>query len=289
LDELQLLQEIGKSNRAINDAVDIYKTATQSSLYNRWKVDRTELKRHWNIAVFSVANQSAFYHTDAGYIAAEYLKDILVHDRNINTPNLATRQASFSNAFRSARESEKQSGAKADYFLIISIAENERDIAVKGELFVARTGAAAAVFNVYRAGSDRLRDAVRNICGQIDAALPFRGVLLRRASDQGLLDKGKLDGVKENGVYQIIKKGGLEIESQGIGLKFSPDDVVGTFTVGKVDEEVSAGSLGRRGIFDLVTEGDDIILQDEKTAAAGVTTSNTPADPELRAILRTLR
>jgi hypothetical protein len=299
LEEIQFLRELGKGSRAINDAIETYSGILAGSIYRRWKVDPVELKRHWNIAVFAVANQSSFLHTDAAFLTASYLKDILVHDRNINTLNLDIRQSSFASAFRSAREGDKQSGISADYFLIISISENERDVALKAELFVARTGAAAATFNVYRAGGDRLRNAARAVEAQLDAALPFRGVLIRRAADQGLLDKGALDGIKKDTVYEVVKKGRIDVQSEGIALKYAADDVLGTFTVGEVGEEVSGGSLSKRGFFDLITEGDEVIMAapppppppdaGKKADPAGGGGSQTVADPELQALLRTLR
>jgi hypothetical protein len=269
--------------------VNIYSGVTNGSLYKRWKIEDIELKPHWNIAVFSVANQGSFYHTDASYLAAAYLKDMLVHERNINALNLEIRQSSFSGAFRTAREGEKQSGKKADYFLILSVTENERDVAVKAELFVGRTGAQAAVFNIYRAGGDRLRNTMIAIARKLDSALPFRATLLRRSAAFGIIDKGKLDGIQKDTVFQIIKKGQIDVESQGIALKYLNADVVGAFTVTEIDEAVSAGSISRVGFFDLVGEGDEIILPEEKKDPPASDPAQNPADPELRSLLRTLR
>ncbi|GMO29483.1 MAG: tetratricopeptide repeat protein [Termitinemataceae bacterium] len=288
LEELKFIQEIGKSDRKINDTVNIYSGLTNSSLYTRWKIEDVELKPRWNIAVFSVANQGSFVHTDASYIAASYLKDILVHERNINALDLEIRQSSFSTAFRTAREGEKQSGKKADYFLILTVNENERDVAIKAELFVGRTGSPAANFNVYRAGSNRLRNAMINIARSLDSTLPLRATLLRRSAGIGIIDKGKLDGIKKDSIFQIIKKGQIDVESNGTALKYLPADVVGTFTVNDIDEAVSAGSINRLGFFDLVSEGDEIILQHEKKDPPADPPQNA-FDPELRSLLRTLR
>jgi hypothetical protein len=112
------------------------------------------------------------------------MRDILVHDRPIASMNPELRQTPFSAAFRAARE------AGADYFMIVSVMENERDISLKGELFVGRTGAPAGNFYTYRTGVDRLRNASRGMVDQLGAALPFRGKLLQRQQAQGLIDKG---------------------------------------------------------------------------------------------------
>jgi hypothetical protein len=191
------------------------------------------------------------------------------------------RQPSFSAAFRTARE------MNADYFLVVSVSENERDISIKGELFVARTGAKAAVFNSFRTGPDRLRYASRGIVDQLSAALPFRSELLLRRQDQGLIDKGRADGVKDGIEFEVVHKGRTGIMNEGIGLLYSPEDVVGKLVIEKADEEVSAGRLTRNGFFDRITPGDEVFLVPEMKEPKGDTP--LPVDPELRSLLRTLR
>jgi hypothetical protein len=236
---------------------------------------------HWKVAVFTIASQSTFYHADAGAGASSYIKDLLAHERNILPMDVELRQPSFSAAFRTARE------INADYFLVISVSENERDISVKGELFVARTGSAAAEFNAFRTGQDRLRYAARGIVDQLSSALPFRSELIRRSQDQALIDKGRVDGVKDGAVFDVILKGRTGIQNEGIGLVFAPEDAVGKITIEKADEEVSAGRLARNGFFDRISPGDEVFLIPEKKD--NLSKPVLPSDPELRALLRMLR
>jgi hypothetical protein len=190
------------------------------------------------------------------------------------------RQPSFSAAFRAARE------AGVDYFLMVSVSENERDLSRKGELFVGRTGSPAASFYAYRTGDDRLRNCARGITDQLAAALPFRGELLQRRSSQALIDKGRADGVASEAEYEVVKKDRIQINNEGIGLAYSPEDVVGTLVIQQADEEVASGTLARQGFFDRISIGDEIISKNEKTAASP---PESIADPELRSLLRTLR
>ncbi|MDR0290138.1 MAG: tetratricopeptide repeat protein [Treponema sp.] len=281
LEELRFLQDLGISDRSLNDAVEAYGSLLSGALFQRWQVNPIELDgRHWNIAVFSVAGQSSHFHVDAGAVASAYVKEILVHDRAIVPMNLELRQASFSQAFRTARE------ANADYFLIVSAMENERDISLKGELFVGRTGAVAGTFYTYRTGLDRLRNASRGIADQLGAALPFRGKLAQRRQSQGLIDKGKADGVKAETVYDIVKKGRSQLASEGIGFIYADDDIVGRITIDAVDEEVASGVLVRNGFFDRIEAGDEVILNGPGETRAA---QEMAANPELRALLRTLR
>ena len=281
LEEMRFLQDQGSADRAVNDAVEAYSSLLSNALFKQWRVNPIDvMERHWKIAVFSLAGQSSFYHADAGTTAAFVIRDILVHDRNISPMNLQSRQTTFSQCFRQAREQE------ADYFMLISVTENERDIAIKGELFVGRTGSPAGTFYTYRTGTDRLRAASRGIVDQLSASLPLRGRLLIRRQGQALINKGKADGVAADAVYDVVKKGRPQIANEGIALIYSADELVGKITIDNVDEEIASGTLARNGFFDRIEAGDEIIFQPENKKKPAV---ESAANPELRALLRTLR
>jgi tetratricopeptide (TPR) repeat protein len=282
LEELRVAQDQGHGDRNLNDAVETYSALLSNSLFNQWQVNPVEIsKPHWKIAVFSVASQSSFFHADAGLTAAALVREILIHQRNINAEEPALAQPSFSQAFRLARE------AGADYFLLVSVSEGERDLSLKGELFVARTGAPAWNYPVFRTGEDRLRNAARGLAEALAGALPLRGEILQRRQAQALMDKGRSDGVSPEMVFDVVRKGGAEALNEGIGLSYDADDIVGTFTVGTADEEVAAGTLARSGFFDRISVGDELILRD--TGADGGSPGSGAANPELRRLLRTLR
>ncbi|MDR2313973.1 MAG: tetratricopeptide repeat protein [Spirochaetaceae bacterium] len=282
MEELRFMQDLGLGNQGIDDAVEAYTSRLSNALYRRWQADPLLVtKRHWKIGVFSLAAQPALYHVDGAAVASGYLKDLLSHDRNIAPMEVELRQASFSAAFRAARE------GGADYFLILTVMENERDLSLRGELFVGRTGSPAGTFTSYRTGPDRLRNAGRNIIDQLTAALPSRGELAVRRVNQGLINKGRADGVKPDAVYDIVKKGRVSVKNEGIGLVYTEADVVGTISIREADEEVSVGNLARNGFYDRIETGDEVIFQTE-TARIPPSAQGTVSDPELRSLLRAL-
>jgi hypothetical protein len=122
---------------------------------------------------------------------------------------------------------------------------------------------------------------------QFAASLPFRGELIVRRQSQGLIDKGRVDGVKTGDLYDVVRKGRPAILNEGIGLSYTTDDLLGTITIDNADEEVSSGLLSRNGFFDRITVGDEIILQAKKDETAPP--AEAGINPELRALLRTLR
>jgi len=286
LEELRFMQDLGMADTALNDAVEAYSALLTTALFRRWDIDPILVSQpHWNVAIFSIANQSTVYHVDAGAGASSFIKDILVHERNIRPMNLELRQPSFASAFRTARE------GGADYFLVVSVSENERDIAITGELFVTRTGSRAAAFNTFRTGPDRLRDASRGIVNQLSAALPFRAELVTRRHNQGLINKGRADGVSVGDEFDIVQRGRAELSNQGIGLVYSDEDIVGRLIIETADEEVAVGRLVRNGFFDRIAVGDEIFLSPAANPGGGARVVAPPVhvDPELRALLRTLR
>jgi tetratricopeptide (TPR) repeat protein len=288
LEELMFMQDLGLGTQTINDAVEAYDSLLRDAVFRQWNIDPVLLAaRHWNIAVFSAPPESAFNHADSSYIAAGFIKDIISHERNIAPMNLPLRQSSYSAAFREARE------AGADYFLIVSVSENDRDVSLKGELFVARTGSVAATFSSYRTGPDRLRNASRHILDQLNDALPFRAELIKRQSNRGLIDKGKIDGVGMNTVFEIVRKGAIALQSEGIGLVYAPEDVSGSLIIEGIDDEIAMGTLTRSGFFDRISEGDEIIIPKEIVDGGQVVvpaeTEQIYADLELQRLLRTIR
>jgi tetratricopeptide (TPR) repeat protein len=283
LEELRVIQDQGQADRNLNDAVETYSSLLSDALFHRWQVDPVEIgEPHWKVAVFSVASQSGFFHADAALAVSSLVRDILIHNRNLETAELEIAQPSFSQAFRAARE------AGADYFLLVSVAEGERDISLRGELYTARTGSAARVYSVFRTGEDRLRNAARGLADSLGASLPLRGELVERRQARGLIDKGRSDGIVSGMTFDVVPKNRIGVSNEGIGLTYAAGDIVGAFTVDDVDEEVAAGTLSRAGFFDRVSTGDELILRnneekkDESAEPAG-------SNPELRRLLQTLR
>jgi tetratricopeptide (TPR) repeat protein len=280
LGELQFMQDLGMGDRPLNDAVEAYTTLLENNLPNRWEIQSIDtVKRHWNIAVFSVASQSSFFHADAGVVGSSYIRELMIHERSINPLNLPLRQTSFSAGFREARV------AGADYFLVVSVSENERDLSVKAELFVARTGSPAGTFYVYRTGTDRLRNAARGIVDTLTASLPFRAELIQYRNGLGLIDRGKIDGVQPSTTYDIVHNGNILIKNEGIGISYPSSAIIGTLVIDQVDEEVSSGSVTRNGFFDLVRAGDEVVLQPTERPQQ----PDSQFYPEIQQILRTLR
>ena len=302
--ELTLIKELSGEKMAdadkisLDDAIEVWTLQNSGSLSARYGIGPEELRRHWRVSFFTIDSPTlppSAWHPDAAAVAASYLKDILAHDRNVDggkpVSESLLRQPTFAAAFRTAREQDD------DYFMIISIDENERDLSLKGVLYTARTGTEAKTLTAFRSGENRLRNAARALLKGLNDALPFRGEIIRRDGAVAVIDKGRADGVTADTVYEIVRQGRAEAARGELALMYTGDDIGGTFTPVRIDEEVTQGTLSRKGFFDRIAPGDEVILPPKpetgvQNGAQAAAQNGVQADmmsPELRSLLRMAR
>jgi tetratricopeptide (TPR) repeat protein len=292
LEELLFIKELsgGAKDTGLDDAIEAYTALNRETLRVKYAIGAEEFTRLWHVSLFALdggAQPLSAYHTDNAAVAAVYLKDMLAHDRNIDPgdgPASAARAASFAEAFRVSREKGD------DYFLIVSIDENERDVLLKAALYAARTGTELTTFSAYRSGENRLRNAARSVLEQLNAALPFRASLIRRSAGTAVIDRGLTGGVSADVEYEVVKRDAAEIATGGIALKYSDAHVAGSFKAVVIEEGAAQGALTRSGFFDRIAVGDEVILQPKPEAQAKPGAAPVPPiSPELQALLRLAR
>lgn len=271
LAELRFLEGIGKADRGTLDNIEIYTSLLQGRVADDWNVDQFALpKRPYRVAVFALPSVSEEYHLGATSILRRYLIDLLSSSSRLSVLPLKAEAASPAEAFRLARE------AGADYYLLFSVKESDREIQLSGELRVGRTGSFATSFRSYRSGNDRVKSTSLRLADSLVGALQPKGSILRRSQDSVLVDLGSSDGLKAGDSLLVIKKGGLGDKSEGLGPAWEDKAQVGSLKIDKVDEEVASGSLSSRGFFDTINVGDEVLAQ----ASASPTAPSPAPSPE---------
>lgn len=254
LSELKFLRDNGKADQSILDAIEIYESMLSDSVGRAWDIDEEALpKRHYKIAFMYQSQISDDLHPDACDLVVGYLKDILASSGSVSVLPVAVRTVSFAEAFRRARESG------ADYFALVSFRETDREIEVSLELRVARTGSPATSFRAFRSGNDRLRYGAARIVDLLLGSLPPRGELVARSQDRVLIDLGKRDGISKEARFIVVKRGGIQVNPEGLGLTYVKSSVLGEVTPTKLGDEVGEAVLKRSGFFDAVNIGDEIL------------------------------
>jgi hypothetical protein len=92
--------------------------------------------------------------------------------------------------------------------------------------------------------------------------------------------------MKEGTRLAIVKKGRVRLAADAPGIAWDDADIIGDFTVTGVDEAVSEGTITRRGTFDFVNTGDEVVLP--RAASSVSVPAPAAARPGLLARLRAL-
>ncbi|RKX88416.1 MAG: hypothetical protein DRP58_00500 [Spirochaetes bacterium] len=261
LNELKVIKKLKLSDAAILDEIEIYSGINENSVSYKWGVNQYSLNRDkYSFCLFIVPSEES----GNGYIHPFFTKDYLDYFRsylleysNININYYGTVD-SFESAFRSARK------RKVDFFIILQYDESERSFFTDTSVYITRTGSKLGYFKEYRTGNDRIRDAVVSLTNKIYEFMPLKGKLIKREFNDGLIDLGRINGVKKNDELLIIKNSRLSFDTEKIGFLYREDDILGTFKITGTDETVSEGTIKTKGFFDLINPGDEVIYKQEK-------------------------
>ncbi|MDP3176561.1 MAG: tetratricopeptide repeat protein, partial [Spirochaetaceae bacterium] len=261
--ELDFLESIGKADQGIKDAIETYRAFMFDSVGATWGIDEEALpKRPYKLALMYEPAPSERAHAAAESTLLRYAASLFSSSSRAQIIDIEPRSRTLAEAFRAAREAE------ADYFVVFSVRETEREIELGAEMRVARTGSAASTFSAYRTGNDRVKSTVSRLVELLEAALPFQGSILDRRQDRVLVDLGKADGIAAGGKLLVLGKGSLDVKSEGLGLHYAQSEVIGEIEVSVVGEEASEGRLRSSGFFDTINIGDSVIADPAATAPA---------------------
>ena len=254
--ELEVLRRLGFKDTAVTDGIEIVDSQLLDTVAATWGLDQYALERRtYSLAAFCIPREVRELHPFAGGELAEYLKDQLRRFDTVVVPDSEPLAQSFEEAFRRAR------GLGADYFLILRFEESERSFSAELEQYLGRTGTRVASYRAFRTGNDRVQDCLVLLTSQLQAALPAWGRLVTREFDTGVVDLGRLDGLKAEDKLVVVKRGKVRLRNDGVGLAMDDKDIVGDFQVLHPDERVSEGTLKRKSFFDLTNPGDEVVFQ----------------------------
>ncbi|MGA2642439.1 MAG: tetratricopeptide repeat protein [Spirochaetia bacterium] len=267
LSDLQVLSGLGSKDTFVSDEIDRLNSALSDSVSHAWGVDHQyELPRsRYVIPVYTISGGNRLVHALASDDLAKYFAVLLERSDSIKSPtDFAPGVTGWDKAFQAART------ARNDYFALLTIDEADRSFSATVDMYLARTGARIASFAAFRTGNDRVRDSLMKLAAQVADLLPAKGSLLNRKFGQGLIDLGSFQGMKKNDALVIVRKGRVQLRSDGPGLTYDDNDVLGDFRITGLDEAVAEGTVTGRGYFDYVNTGDHVLYPVKKEAAPTV-------------------
>ncbi len=259
LDELRFLKELGKTDQGLEDALEIYGDLLEGSVTRDWNLNPgLSRERPYTLAVYSSGPGGTPWHVASDLVIARFVRDLFASSPQIMPDSKVPRVPTFIDAFRPARESG------ADFFLLLTTRETEREIQIIAELRIARTGALALRIDTVRSGNDRVQLACIQIVDQISSLLPLQGRLLQRKADTALVSMGLSLGLKAGDVFLVLKNGSLSLKSDSLGLSWNDKDIVGKLTLTRLDDDAAEGKLERVGFFDSINTLDILIREPPK-------------------------
>jgi len=284
VEQLKFIQSLGKGSASVNDAVESYGKLLSNSVPAKWKIDPVYLdKAHIALTFYYQADAANFMHPDSERITSGMIGEVFSYNPGFKIEAPESPVGSYSEAFRKSREKGD------DYFALVRIRENARDVQITCDLYVARTGSVAEHFTVFRTGNDRYANAIRRLVQIMTQAMPVRGSIVNRFQADSVIDLGKADGIKVGQKFDVVPSSLVTVLNEGIGMRFNPADVLGTFTVTAVDEDVSQGKLERGGFFDRINAGDTVLVKADQgdgattTGAAGGTAGSATTGGAVKA------
>ncbi|MFO8063362.1 MAG: tetratricopeptide repeat protein [Spirochaetia bacterium] len=283
LQELEVVASFGETDQFLSDRIESYDSALQGSVSRDWGVDQFELERSPMVVdVFMNLDESTLRHPDGAVVYGEYLRDRLVSRERLAVPRPAEISDGFAQAYGSAR------GTGSDYFVLVTVREDERSIRMEVELYLSRTGDRLESFRSYRTGSEPIERAAGGVVDQVLALMPLRGQLLERRHDRGLITLGSLDGLEVGDELVVVKPGGVMLTTDAPGYRYTESEAVGTLEITALDALVSEGELSRKGDFDFISEG-DLIVRASTDEEPAVMQDDSPMFPALYRELRRIR
>ena len=262
------------------DSIEALDSLLSGSLARKWNVNPFYLdKTRWNIGIYYTKDQIQLFHSDAEEIFARAAKDSFT---GVPTTSVAVEDeavSGFAQAYRLSRTSGQ------DYFVILKVSEMERSLSLDATLYSSRTGRSVSEIHVYRTGNSRAASSLRRFRQSVLDILPIRGKIIGQTQKTILVDLGRSDGISETSEFDVVRQGEIVTADKGKGVTYSEDSKIGTFKVDVLNEELSEGTFFKKGFYDLLNTGDEVILTkagNERGSEEGSLTSDTRPQSDSR-------
>ena len=255
LQELEVLAELGRNNREINDRIETFRSLLSNSVAIQWGVDQFTIPRELILLEIVIDQQrsNGSYRESFRYVG-EWLLDLFRAQENVAVNNQLSIVRSSSEAHTRARRSG------SDYYLYLTIEEFARSILLRAELKSSRTGSTIRNYRAVYRGSDSIQRASHYLVSKVVGDLPVRAQLIDRRNNRALINIGSLHGAEEGATLVVASRGAISVALEEPRLVFASDRIAGRCQIVRVDDLVSEVTLVRDTLFDNFSIGDEVIF-----------------------------
>ena len=222
----------------------------KNEIFDQYSID----KNTYSLAFFTENSKNNMIHLKADNELTEYFKDLFFQYNNFEVEDTIIGVNDFNEAFSAARN------VGSDYFIILSFDESSRTFSVKGDIYLARSGAHLDYIRIYKTGNNRVSEALIRLSRRIIDLFPVKGTIIVREYDNGIVNLGRMQGIEEDDRFLIIKNGRVELNMSSIELEYNEQDILGEFIITEADENLSLGRIEPKNFFDQINQGDELIL-----------------------------
>ena len=241
---------INKKSVVLKDLISLNKRFYWKTLSYERKINQYEAPSFYPViyiadVIEDIDNVHYFFHPDF----KELMIEGLINTFKVNVKEIKQNQIS--------RISKKNR-----LLLRLRFYENQRKVEIQAELVNLKSGNIFKTYTIRQYGNRKLLKAVIALSSKIAKdVIPF-GKILSIDDDQAIINLGKLQNVKKNDRFFILKNQ-VVIDQFFSGSMFKKPQVIGEAVVLRVDEKIALVRLhkNRRVVFDLINVNDIVMVK----------------------------
>lgn len=248
---LEILQKQDPENINIKDELEITNSEREYSTSGDWNINQFSIKRKSiNLSLFYSNSNKLLFQGSEVYLI-QYLNKVYEGNDWLEIDAFQYAE-SFSDAFRDAREEN------SDYFIIISFSETERSFSLSAEIYKTSTGILIEAINIQHTGNNRVFESMVDLVDVSLHKFPLIGSIQKIKGEMCLVNIGLVDGLEIGDEIPVIKKDGIVLLPNDIGIDFPDNNVLGKIVITRVDDLISEAKIISAGIFNLINTGDEL-------------------------------
>jgi tetratricopeptide (TPR) repeat protein len=239
----------------LKDRIDIEQNRISYKLGDDWNINQYVVPQDiYSIPVFLVNEiNNPHYNFERIYsrmmveTAYENLKyDLVIHDEK-NYP--------VSEKLKISKDK------KSPFYIDFYVMEETNSVDVSLKLFNSNNNVLIKEYKTFQIGNDRSIMSANTVLKKFGSDIPFRSHILKIKNDVAVINAGRRSGLKLKDSFMILANDSYTIEIDRAKFIYLPENVKGTATLIKLDENIAEVQLKGNNIFKNINIDDIVIFK----------------------------
>ncbi|OQY37508.1 MAG: hypothetical protein B6229_08295 [Spirochaetaceae bacterium 4572_7] len=253
LKELGVVLDQESENKDIKDTIMIEKSLPKLDIYQKWGEESFKNEFSFTLSIY-VDSSAGEYNLESAKVIQSVARRFLGGESRYKNNDVIVYNGDYSNAYRSARESG------SDFFIVLSFLEGSRTFSLKSTIYLTKSGREIGSFSYLKTGNNRIFNCFETFSKDLNSFMPLVGTVNGISGKNILIDIGRENGVVDEMVFDVVKKGGLVLIPDKPLLSYTPDDFLGKLEIESIGEGISSGLFTGASNFNLLNIGDQVLL-----------------------------